>query len=77
MCLQLKLLIKKRYLAILLSILLLVSINTSCYKHIALGKENDDEDNNIDNSREDDIIEKNEKEDEVPFILPFNAVPFP
>jgi hypothetical protein len=82
MCFQLKLLIKKRYLAILLSIILLVSINTPCYKYIALGKENNDEDNenndnNLDNSREDDIIEKDEKEDEVPFILPFNAVPFP
>ena len=43
-----------------------------------LGKEiNDDGDNNRD-GRDDNIIEKDEVEDNnVPFILPFNAVPFP
>ncbi|HJU59891.1 MAG TPA: hypothetical protein VJ583_09080 [Nitrososphaeraceae archaeon] len=77
MDLQLKLLIKERYLPILLSILLFLSINISFYNHITLGKENDDDDNRRDNSREDDVIEKDEEENDVPFILPFNAVPFP
>lgn len=102
---QLKLFLKERYLSILLSILLFLSINISSYNHIVLGKEdeiiekdeeedekdfeyisinelfdnkdeNDDNDNR-DSSREDDIIEKDKEEDDVPFILPFNAVPFP
>ena len=78
MSLQLKLLIKKRYLPILLSILLFLNINISSYNHLVLGKENDNEDDNDrDSSREDDVIEKDEEEDDVPFILPFNAVPFP
>lgn len=71
MSLQLKLLIKKRYLPILLSILLFLNINILSYNHVVLGKEDD---NDRDSSRgEDDVIEK----DDVPFILPFNAVPFP
>ena len=105
-------LIKERYLPILLSILLFLSINISSYNHIVVGKENEKEDNdnreydviekdekedekdfedisinelfdnkddddNRDNNREYDVIEKDEKEDDVPFILPFNAVPFP
>ena len=77
MYLQLKLLIKERYLPILLSILLFLSINILSYNHIVLGKETDDDNNNRDSSREDIIIEKDEEEDDVPFILPFNAVPFP
>ena len=42
---------------------------------VALGScsDKDNDDNDRDSSREDDVIEK----DDVPFILPFNAVPFP
>ena len=69
---------KEIYLSFLLSILLFVSIDNLFYNHIVLGKEiNDDGDNNRD-GRDDNIIEKDEGEDNnVPFILPFNAVPFP
>jgi hypothetical protein len=48
-----------------------------------LGKENNndedsnDEDNDNGDSRDDDIIEKDDAGEDVPFILPFNAVPFP
>ena len=37
------------------------------------------EDNNADDNRDskDNVKEEKEEEDEVPFLLPFNAVPFP
>ncbi|HSF49360.1 MAG TPA: hypothetical protein VLA74_01250, partial [Nitrososphaeraceae archaeon] len=74
----LKLLIKEKYLPILLIILLFLNINILSYNHIVLGKETDNDDvNNRDSREEDVIIEKDEEEDDVPFILPFNAVPFP
>ncbi|MGZ5491873.1 MAG: hypothetical protein ACXWFZ_13055 [Nitrososphaeraceae archaeon] len=72
---------KKKYCVFLLSILLLVSIDTLSYNHIALGSSDsngDDDDNDNDNNNGG---EKEEKEkdndndnDDVPFILP---VPFP
>lgn len=119
---------KKLYYLIFLSILLYVSIDISHYYHIALGKEDDsdDEDSIIENEKETDdnsdsndndvsedteekdlegafldklfgnnddndnsdsndneVREENKeheeekKGDEVPFILPFKAVPFP
>lgn len=62
---------KEIYLSFLLSILLFINIDISFYNHIVLGKENDD-------SGYDDKIEKyDDEDDEVPFKLPFNAVPFP
>jgi hypothetical protein len=91
-----KLLNKKSYYLILLTILLCASIDISSYNYIALGKEedSDDEDNIRENEKEADdntdnkdneVREENkeqeeeekEEEDEVPFILPFKAVPFP
>lgn len=67
----LQLIRKEIYLSFLLSILLFINIDISFYNHIVLGKENDD-------SSYDDKIEKyNDEDDEVPFKLPFNAVPFP
>ena len=80
---------KKLYYLISLTILLYVSIDISSYNYIALGKEDDSDDENVredddddfrDNGvREDKGEDENEKEeeDEVPFILPFMAVPFP
>jgi hypothetical protein len=95
---------KEIYLPFLLSILLFITIDSSFYNYIALGKENsendnegggeseaeedfedmslnelfDDDSNGDDNTREEKEgdKEKEEKED-VPFILPFRAVPFP
>ena len=114
---------KEIYLPFLLSILLFITIDSSFYNYIALGKENsendnegggeseerdneensendnegggeseaeedfedmslnelfDDDSNGDDNTREEKERdkEKEEKED-VPFILPFRAVPFP
>ena len=86
-----KLLNKKSYYLILLTILLCASIDISSYNYIALGKEEDSDDEDIirenekeadDNSdnKDNDVREENkeqEEEDEVPFILPFKAVPFP
>ena len=46
------------------------------FKYISINKLFDDDDNNNRDGRNNDIIEKEEKND-VPFILPFNAVPFP
>ena len=70
---QLNLIKKEKYISFLLSILLFVSIDISFNNYIVLGKENDD-----DNSNDEDKKEKYEDEDnEVPFKLPFNAVPFP
>jgi hypothetical protein len=113
---------KEIYIPFLLSILLFLSIDISSHNYIALGKEDDSDDNvkdekeeksddrdsddnvkdekdedfedisldelfddnNADDDRdsEDNVKdekeeEKDEKEEEVPFILPFNAVPFP
>ena len=48
-----------------------------------LGKEDDSDDNvrekekEEDNNRDNDVREEKEEKDEVPFILPFKAVPFP
>jgi hypothetical protein len=65
----------------LLIIVLFSSLNIASFNYIVFGKENDNEDvnddDNRDNSREDNIIEKGEEKDDVPFILPFKAVPFP
>ena len=59
---------KKLFYPILLTILLCISIDISS-NYIALGKEDDSNDN---------VREKEKEEaDEVPFILPFKAVPFP
>jgi hypothetical protein len=81
---------KKLYYLISLTILLYVSIDMSSYNYIALGKEDDNDDENVreketeddDDYRDNGIREvkeeeNKEEEDEVPFILPFNAVPFP
>jgi hypothetical protein len=94
---------KEISLSFLLTILLFISIDTSSYNHIVLGKEDDDAevmgkeeeengkgfedvsinelfDDNYNNNRDtrnDEVIEKEEEDDDVPFILPFNAVPFP
>jgi hypothetical protein len=59
----------------LLIILLFSSLDFASFNYIVFGKENDDD--NRDSSREDNIIEKGEEKDDVPFILPFKAVPFP
>src|SRR5215207_748588 len=82
-----KLLNKKSYYLILLTILLYASIDISSYNYIALGKEedSDDEDNIRENEKEaddnsdskDNEVREENKEQEVPFILPFKAVPFP
>ena len=122
MCFQLKLIRKEIYLSFLLSILLFASIDILLYNYIVLGKEEDDNNDDVDDVREkeeddnnddvddvrekeedkneeniedisikelfdndnngnrdsrDEIIEKEDREDNVPFILPFNAVPFP
>jgi hypothetical protein len=81
---------KKLYYLISLTILLYVSIEISSYNYIALGKEDDIDDENVreketeddDDYKDNDIREvkeeeDKEEEDEVPFILPFKAVPFP
>ena len=81
---------KKLYYLISLTILLYVSIDISSYNYIALGKEDDIDNENVreketedDDDYKDNGIrevkeeEDKEKEDEVPFILPFKAVPFP
>ena len=83
---------KEVYIPFLLSILLFLSIDISSHNYIALGKEDDSDDNvkdekeeksddrdsedNVKDEKEEEKDEK-EEEDEVPFILPFNAVPFP
>jgi hypothetical protein len=76
-----KLLNKKSYYLILLTILLYASIDISSYNYIALGKEADDSSDSKDNEVREENKEQEEKEkeeeDEVPFILPFKAVPFP
>ena len=91
MCFQLKLIRKKIYLSFLLSILLFASIDILLYNYIILGKEEDkdediennsineliDSDSNYNRDGRDEIIEKEDIENNVPFILPFNAVPFP
>ena len=64
---------KEIYLPFLLSISLFLIIDISSYNHIALGQ--NDDDNNRDSK--DNVKEEKEEEDEVPFLLPFNAVPFP
>ena len=51
---------KEIYLSFLLSILLFVSTDILFYKHIVLGKENNDNDEDNRDSRDDDIIEKDE-----------------
>ena len=81
---------KKLYYLISLTILLYVSIDISSYNYIALGKEDHSDDENVreketeddDDYRDNGIREvkeeeDKEEEDEVPFILPFKAVPFP
>jgi hypothetical protein len=93
---------KEIYFAFLLSILLFLNIDILHYNSIALGKEEDDnndidevreeeediedisinelfDNDNNDNNRDkrDKVIEKEDRENDVPFILPFNAVPFP
>ena len=75
---------KEIYLPFLLSISLFLIIDISSYNHIALGQNGDDDnrdskDNNVreEEKEEEEEDEKEEEEDEVPFILPFNAVPFP
>jgi len=82
---------KKLYYLISLTILLDVSIEISSYNYIALGKEDDIDDENVrekETEDDDDDYKDNgirevkeeevkEEEDEVPFILPFKAVPFP
>jgi hypothetical protein len=72
-----KLLNKKSYYLILLTILLCASIDISSYNYIALGKEEDSDDEDNEVREENKEQEEEEKEDEVPFILPFKAVPFP
>jgi len=71
---------KEIYLPFLLSISLFLIIDVSFYNHIALGKNGDDDnrdskDNNV--KEEEEKEDEKEEENEVPFILPFNAVPFP
>ena len=83
---------KKLYYLISITLLLYVSTDISSYNYIVLGKEDDSDDENVRDKetededdyrdkgiREDNEKEENEKEeeDEVPFILPFKAVPFP
>jgi hypothetical protein len=72
-----KLLNKKSYYLILLTILLCASIDISSYNYIALGKEEDSDDEDNEVREENKEQEEEEKEDDVPFILPFKAVPFP
>ncbi len=71
---------KEIYLPFILSISLFLIINYSSYNHIVLGKEDDsndrdDKDNNV--KEEEKEEDGKEEEDEVPFLLPFTAVPFP
>ncbi|MGZ5484464.1 MAG: hypothetical protein ACXWFB_00950 [Nitrososphaeraceae archaeon] len=77
---------KEIYLPFLLSILLFLNIDISFYNYIALGKEDDSKDDNVKEEKEeggdnrdskDNVKDEKEEEDEVPFLLPFNAVPFP
>ena len=74
---------KEIYLPFILSISLFLIIGYSSYNHIVLGEEEDSNDgnDNDNNAREEEKEEKEEngkkEEDEVPFILPFTAVPFP
>jgi len=82
---------KEIYLSFLLCILLFASIDILLYNYIILGKEEDkdediennsineliDSDSNYNRDGRDEIIEKEDIENNVPFILPFNAVPFP
>ena len=71
---------KEIYLPFLLSISLFLIIDISFYNHIALGQNGDDgnRDSKDNNVREEEKEEdEKEEENEVPFILPFNAVPFP
>ena len=79
---------KNLYYLILITILLCISIDISYYNYIALGKEDDS--NDVDNvgekekeaddnrdSKDNNVREEEKEEDDVPFILPFKAVPFP
>ena len=71
---------KEIYLPFILSISLFLIIDYSSYNHIVLGKEDDsndrdDKDNNV--KEEEKEEDGKEEEDEVPFLLPFTAVPFP
>ena len=72
---------KEIYLPFILSISLFLIIDYSSYNHIVLGKEDDSNDNGDDkdnNVKEEEKEEDGkEEEDEVPFLLPFTAVPFP
>jgi hypothetical protein len=74
---------KEIYLPFLLSISLFLIIDISFYNHIALGQNGDDDnrdskDNNVrEEEKEEEEEDEKEEENEVPFILPFNAVPFP
>lgn len=74
---------KEIYLPFLLSISLFLIIDISSYNHIALGQNGDDDnrdskDNNVrEEEKEEEEEDEKEEENEVPFILPFNAVPFP
>ena len=72
---------KEIYLSFLLSISLFLIIDISSYNYNVLGQEDDNRDSHDNNVREDKDEEEEEDEkeekDEVPFILPFKAVPFP
>ncbi|HEX5981973.1 MAG TPA: hypothetical protein VFY77_04820 [Nitrososphaeraceae archaeon] len=74
---------KEIYLPFLLSISLFLIIDISSYNHIALGQNDDDnnrdsKDNNVrEEEKEEEEEDEKEEENEVPFLLPFNAVPFP
>ncbi|HZB65567.1 MAG TPA: hypothetical protein VE307_09675 [Nitrososphaeraceae archaeon] len=74
---------KEIYLPFLLSISLFLIIDISSYNHVALGQNGDDDnrdskDNNVrEEEKEEEEEDEKEEENEVPFILPFNAVPFP
>ena len=54
--------------------------NGEGFEDVSINELFDDDDNNRD-TRNDEVIEKEEEDDDdddaVPFILPFNAVPFP
>ena len=73
---------KEIYLSFLLSISLFLIIDISSYSYSVLGQEDDNRDSHDNNVKEDKDEEEEEgdekeEEDEVPFILPFQAVPFP
>ena len=77
---------KEIYLSFLLSISLFLIIDISSYNYNVLGQEDDNRDshdnshdNNVREDKDEEEEEEDEKEekDEVPFILPFKAVPFP